>query len=499
LTRRCVASYRERTREDGMGKMTTEELEKFLEVVGNELGVVYAGKLRAHIAALEALSAVTCIHTEAVFGCRACVARVRARYSEFPLQVTRDAVTKPGPQSVPWAVAEKAWAAYAQQYGTWQSVERLAERGGFGWCEMDTFYPGWREEVDPFRRLERECSRLAAELLTVRDAHLKTLAERDEWKTDAQSERAHRERQVAEAHEQRTRLLEGQAVLTAELEAERRSRVSISEIATKNANHWADWEQRARALESERDALRERVEALEDMTKTQSGERHEEWQRRVAAESTLAAIRQRAVDAETGAIMGGAGTWDDDIHADVVARGAEGMLRDAARGVARYILGEDGAEAVPSCPRCAKPMPFDQAHLCLPAAPEPTTAEAFATVRAVLSPLTSQGPHVRHPEGVAALSLLERHMGALWRTFVEEMAHWPTCPSGNDFSDAGWARCDCHMGQVRTILTDAPPVFTLEEVERLAAEHCSAGDASRLVRALAALRSTGGGQWAPVG
>lgn len=116
----------------------------------------------------EALSAETCAHREAVFGCVACSARVRAKYPEFPLQVTRDNTkVKPGPLSVPWPVAEKAWAAYAQQYGTGQSVERLAERGGFDWCEMDMFHPGWREEVDPFRRLE---------------------AERDEWRQRWQDE-----------------------------------------------------------------------------------------------------------------------------------------------------------------------------------------------------------------------------------------------------------------------------------------------------------------------
>jgi len=47
--------------------------------------------------------------------------------------------------AIPWAIADKAWAAYAQRYGTNQSVERIAERHGFGWSEMDTLLPGWRE------------------------------------------------------------------------------------------------------------------------------------------------------------------------------------------------------------------------------------------------------------------------------------------------------------------------------------------------------------------
>jgi hypothetical protein len=33
---------------------------------------------------------------------------------------------------IPWSAAEIAYAEYAAQYGTMQSLERLAERGGFG-------------------------------------------------------------------------------------------------------------------------------------------------------------------------------------------------------------------------------------------------------------------------------------------------------------------------------------------------------------------------------
>lgn len=144
-----------------------------------------SGEMRGAVVRLgEALSAETCAHQEAVFGCSACAARVRAKYPEFPLQVTRDVKVKPGPLSAPWPVAEKAWAAYAQQYGTGQSVERLAERGGFDWCEMDMFHPGWREEVDPFRRLE---------------------AERDEWRQRWQDEdnAARHAREANQAERQR--------------------------------------------------------------------------------------------------------------------------------------------------------------------------------------------------------------------------------------------------------------------------------------------------------
>lgn len=69
----------------------------------------------------------------------------------FPLQTSRTAPA--GPLSIPWSVAEKAYGEYARRYGKGQSLEHLAGRGGFGWCEMDDFHPGWRKEVDEITRL----------------------------------------------------------------------------------------------------------------------------------------------------------------------------------------------------------------------------------------------------------------------------------------------------------------------------------------------------------
>lgn len=78
----------------------------------------------------------------------------------FPLQTSRHA--PPGPVQIPWSVAEKAYGAYAREYGRSQSLERLAERGGFGWCEMDTLYPNWREEVSEIAKLKAELGQLRA-------------------------------------------------------------------------------------------------------------------------------------------------------------------------------------------------------------------------------------------------------------------------------------------------------------------------------------------------
>lgn len=54
----------------------------------------------------------------------------------------------PHPMSVPWRIAELAYSVYASRYGRSQSLERLAERGGFHAGEMDMLLPDWRERYD---------------------------------------------------------------------------------------------------------------------------------------------------------------------------------------------------------------------------------------------------------------------------------------------------------------------------------------------------------------
>lgn len=50
------------------------------------------------------------------------------------------------PLTIPWEVAELAYAVYSQKYGYDQSLERLGKRGGFYSEELDTWYgPHWRE------------------------------------------------------------------------------------------------------------------------------------------------------------------------------------------------------------------------------------------------------------------------------------------------------------------------------------------------------------------
>lgn len=89
-------------------------------------------------------------HGEARYGCDECISAVRIRFRMFPLQSSRGGY---GPPSIPWEIADKAFMRYSARYGKDQSLERIAERGGFGWCEMDLFYPAWREEIDQSRTI----------------------------------------------------------------------------------------------------------------------------------------------------------------------------------------------------------------------------------------------------------------------------------------------------------------------------------------------------------
>ena len=75
--------------------------------------------------------------------------RTSVEERQFPLQAPGYRYTGgPTPRQIPWSLAEKAYAVYSARYGQSQTLERLAERGGFGPEEMDEYHPAWREEVD---------------------------------------------------------------------------------------------------------------------------------------------------------------------------------------------------------------------------------------------------------------------------------------------------------------------------------------------------------------
>lgn len=60
----------------------------------------------------------------------------------FPIQsdplreMTDDGLCYRPAGQVPWGIAAEAYKVYAKKYRNGQSLERLAERGGFGWSEL---------------------------------------------------------------------------------------------------------------------------------------------------------------------------------------------------------------------------------------------------------------------------------------------------------------------------------------------------------------------------
>lgn len=51
--------------------------------------------------------------------------------------------------TIPWWLAEEAYKFYSKQFGTSQSLQRLAERGGFGRAELLYLLRGeWRNDAD---------------------------------------------------------------------------------------------------------------------------------------------------------------------------------------------------------------------------------------------------------------------------------------------------------------------------------------------------------------
>lgn len=64
--------------------------------------------------------------------CPPCICGKRA-----PVQADRNVGVGPG--SIAWSEHLEAWNRYAARYGTSQSAERVAERGGFGYEELLIF------------------------------------------------------------------------------------------------------------------------------------------------------------------------------------------------------------------------------------------------------------------------------------------------------------------------------------------------------------------------
>jgi hypothetical protein len=172
-------------------------------------------------------------------------------------------------------------------------------------------------------------------------------------------------------------------------------------------------------------------------------------ERVTSAEASLAAIRQRAE------------AWDGLLEAWYRAKDPDNAS-EGIRLVVRYLLGEDAMGAAqepateqgPECATCQERGDFER--LCCKgpqasvSALEPTTAEAFATIQRLAD------EHVDDDEARCLIrgnrALLERRMGAMERAIHLALDE---------------DRCSDSVDEALSeALTDAPPVFTLEEVEQ---------------------------------
>lgn len=82
----------------------------------------------------------------------------------FPIISERHAA--PHPLRIPWSIAELAYSTYAKMYGRGQTMERLAERGGFYPSELDGYLPDWRERCSEITQLRAEQNNLRAAIAT---------------------------------------------------------------------------------------------------------------------------------------------------------------------------------------------------------------------------------------------------------------------------------------------------------------------------------------------
>lgn len=68
---------------------------------------------------------------------------------------------------IPWALAEVIYAAYDRLYGHDQTLEKMAERGGFGWAEVGEMFTAlqrrdrllWRELMERAGRTPEDIRR----------------------------------------------------------------------------------------------------------------------------------------------------------------------------------------------------------------------------------------------------------------------------------------------------------------------------------------------------
>jgi dihydroorotate dehydrogenase len=93
---------------------------------------------------------------------------------KFPIQ---------GGWCVPWVAAQRAYQTYARLFGDAQSLERLAERGGFGLLEWGALYMGQNPGA-PRARLEALTTQALALVDEAQQGASRGLERRDEQRSD---------------------------------------------------------------------------------------------------------------------------------------------------------------------------------------------------------------------------------------------------------------------------------------------------------------------------
>lgn len=77
------------------------------------------------------------------------------------------------PTKIPWSVADKAYSWYRDRYGNTQSLEVIADRGGFSPSEMDEQFPNWREESSEIFQLKKQLDECRKSEKELSDAYLR--------------------------------------------------------------------------------------------------------------------------------------------------------------------------------------------------------------------------------------------------------------------------------------------------------------------------------------
>lgn len=149
--------------------------------------------------------------------------------------------------SIPWPIAEVAYLAYAKRYGTGQSLERIAERGGFYPEELDKLHPTWRAEIREVVRLEAELHAKTTALLAADDKVAELLGKLEETNSEILSLRhevttsldaAEMARDLArQLRDQRDAVAAQAAVLEAECAAHRRERDRLERLGLDHEAH----------------------------------------------------------------------------------------------------------------------------------------------------------------------------------------------------------------------------------------------------------------------